>query len=83
MERLPANANELVVARFFPMTIKRRGVEMRLVIEGNVATARATDLSLLKAVARALRAAVTPDERLEAGWLADRRAPVKEKRCPR
>jgi hypothetical protein len=29
-----ANAAELVVTRFFPMTIRRRGVEMGLVIRG-------------------------------------------------
>ena len=32
--RLAADANELIIARFFPMTVRRRGVEMRLVIEG-------------------------------------------------
>ncbi len=36
-----ANANVLSIARFFPMTIRRRGVEMRLVIEGNRAPLRA------------------------------------------
>src|SRR5208282_627048 len=29
------NTNELIITRFFPMTIRRRGVEMRLVIEGD------------------------------------------------
>jgi site-specific DNA recombinase len=35
------------------MTIRRRGVEMRLVIEGNRARALRADSALLKAVARA------------------------------
>ena len=51
--RPAANANELIIARFFPMAIRRRGVEMRLVIEGNRAPAPRADSALLKAVARA------------------------------
>jgi len=51
--RLAANANELIIARFFPMTVRRRGVEMRLVIAGNRAPAPRADSALLKAVARA------------------------------
>ena len=51
--RLTANANELIIARFFPMTVRRRGVEMRLVIKGNGAPAPRADSALLKAVARA------------------------------
>jgi hypothetical protein len=51
--RLAANANDLIIARFFPMTVRRRGVEMRLVIEGNRAPAPRADSALLKAVARA------------------------------
>jgi site-specific DNA recombinase len=51
--RLAANANGLIIARFFPMTVRRRGVEMRLVIEGNRAPAPRADSALLKAVARA------------------------------
>jgi hypothetical protein len=35
------------------MTVRRRGVEMRLVIEGNRAPAAQADSALLKAVARA------------------------------
>jgi site-specific DNA recombinase len=50
---LAANANELIITRFFPMTIRRRGVEMRLLVEGNRAPARRADAALLKAVARA------------------------------
>src|ERR1700676_5661279 len=48
-----ANAHELITTRFFPMTIRRRGVEMRLVIEGNHVPARRADSALLKAVDRA------------------------------
>jgi site-specific DNA recombinase len=51
--RLAANVNELIIARFFPMTVRRRGVEMCLVIEGNRAPAQRADSALLKAVARA------------------------------
>jgi hypothetical protein len=39
----------------FPMAIRRRGIEMRLVIEGNHAAALRADAALLKAVARALQ----------------------------
>ena len=39
LTRPAANAHELIITRFFPMTIRRRGVEMRLVIEGNHAPA--------------------------------------------
>jgi site-specific DNA recombinase len=53
VNRPAANAQELIVTRFFPMTIRRRGVEMRLVIEGNSAHAPRADSALLKAVARA------------------------------
>ena len=48
-----ANAHELIITRFFPMTIRRRGVEMRLVIKGNSRPAPRADSALLKAVARA------------------------------
>jgi site-specific DNA recombinase len=51
--RPAADANGLIIARFFPMTVRRRGVEMRLVIEGNRAPAARADSALLKAVARA------------------------------
>jgi site-specific DNA recombinase len=43
----------LLIARVVPMKIKRRGVEMRLIIKGNGATVPREDLPLLKAVARA------------------------------
>jgi hypothetical protein len=44
---------ELTVTRVFPMQIRRRGFEMRLIIEGSGAPAPRADLALLKAVARA------------------------------
>jgi len=55
MTRPAANAHELVITHFFPMAIRRRGIEMRLVIEGNHAHASRADSALLKAVARARR----------------------------
>ena len=51
--RPAADANGLIISRFFPMTVRRRGVEMRLVIAGNRAPAPRADSALLKAVARA------------------------------
>jgi DNA invertase Pin-like site-specific DNA recombinase len=45
---------QLAFTRFVPMRMKRRGVEMRLVLEGESTPAR-VDLPLLKAVARARR----------------------------
>jgi hypothetical protein len=49
-----ATPNELVLARFVPMRMKRRGVEMRLIIDGDTTPAR-VDLPLLSATARAHR----------------------------
>jgi site-specific DNA recombinase len=51
--RPTTEANDLIIARFFPMTVRRRGVEMRLVIAGNRAPASRVDSALLKVVARA------------------------------
>jgi site-specific DNA recombinase len=51
--RPAADANGLIIARFFAMTVRRRGVEMRLVIADNRAPAPRADSALLKAVARA------------------------------
>jgi site-specific DNA recombinase len=48
-----ANATELILSRVFPLRIRRRGVEMRLVIEGPGAPTPRADRALLKAVARA------------------------------
>jgi hypothetical protein len=50
---LAATADELSIARFLPTTIRRRGVEMRLLVEGNRAPAPRADAAHLKAVARA------------------------------
>jgi site-specific DNA recombinase len=61
--KLPISTNEepggvppshLTLTRFVPMTIRRRGVELRMVLAGDSAPAR-VDLPLLKAVARARR----------------------------
>jgi site-specific DNA recombinase len=54
-ERDAATPNELALARFVPMRVKRRGVEMRLVIDGGTAPASRVDLPLLEATARAYR----------------------------
>ena len=43
------------VSRFIPMQIKRRGVELRLVMNGDRGKAQNADPALLKAVARAHR----------------------------
>ncbi len=50
-----ATPNELALARFAPMRMKRRGVEMRLIIDGDAGPAARVDPSLLKAIARAYR----------------------------
>jgi len=50
-----ATPNELALARFVPMRMKRRGVEMRLIIDGDAGPAARVDLPLLKAIARAYR----------------------------
>ena len=43
----------LPITRVVPMKIKRRGVEMRLIMNGNSASTMKTDSALLKSVARA------------------------------
>lgn len=50
-----ATPNELGLARFVPMRMKRRGVEMRLIIDGDAASPARVDLPLLNATARAYR----------------------------
>ena len=51
-----AAPNELALARFVPMRMKRRGVEMRLIIDDGDSTPTArVDLPLLNATARAYR----------------------------
>jgi site-specific DNA recombinase len=47
-----ANSTALSIARVFPMQIRRRGFEMRLVIQGSRAPAPLADLALIKAIAR-------------------------------
>ncbi len=54
-ERDPATPNELALTRFVPMRMKRRGVEMRLIIDGDAGPAARVDPPLLKAIARAYR----------------------------
>ncbi|HLM79742.1 MAG TPA: recombinase family protein [Terriglobales bacterium] len=49
-----AAADHLSLNKLLPMQVKRRGVEMRMVLEGDSAPSR-VDLALLKAVARARR----------------------------
>ena len=50
-----ATPNELALTRFVPMRMKRRGVEMRLIIDGDAASLARIDLPLLDATARAYR----------------------------
>jgi hypothetical protein len=50
--RLP---NQVALARSFPMQLKRRGVELRLIVGGHNRSAAIVDPSLLKAAARAHR----------------------------
>jgi site-specific DNA recombinase len=45
----------LTMTRFIPMEMKRRGVELCLVIEGETSAAKRPDPSLLKAIARGHR----------------------------
>jgi hypothetical protein len=47
-------ADQVSVVKFVPMVIRRRGVEMKLVLDGDATPAR-IDLPLLKAIARARR----------------------------
>src|SRR5260370_21663992 len=51
--RPAADANGLTGAPFVPITVRRRGVGMRLVIKGNGAPSTRADSALLDAVARA------------------------------
>jgi hypothetical protein len=46
---------QVAIARSFPMQLKRRGVELRLIVGDHNRSAAIVDLSLLKAVARAHR----------------------------
>jgi hypothetical protein len=47
--------DQVAVTRWFPMQLKRRGVELRLIVGDHNRSASIVDLSLLKAVARAHR----------------------------
>ncbi len=47
--------DQVAIARSFPMQLKRRGVELRLIVGDHNRSAGIVDLSLLKAVARAYR----------------------------
>jgi site-specific DNA recombinase len=51
-EQHGANDIALPITRVFPMQIKRRGFEMRLVIQGSRVPAALADLALIKTVAR-------------------------------
>ena len=51
-EQRDATASALTITRVFPMQIRRRGFEMRLVIQGSRALAPLADLALIKAIAR-------------------------------
>src|SRR5258708_9476892 len=49
----PDGSSHLSLKRHVPMQIRRRGVELRLVVNGGVRASCKTDQSLLRAVARA------------------------------
>jgi site-specific DNA recombinase len=51
----PHLPKHVAIARWFPMQLKRRGVELRLIVGDHNRSAAIVDLSLLKAVARAHR----------------------------
>src|SRR5260370_19524454 len=50
VEQRGANAAELTITRVFQMEIRRRGFEMRLVIQGSRVPAPLVDLSLIKSI---------------------------------
>jgi site-specific DNA recombinase len=54
-EQQGANDTALMVTRVFPMQIRRRGFEMRLVLQGSRAPAPLADLALIKAIAKGRR----------------------------
>jgi site-specific DNA recombinase len=45
----------MMITRFAPLQLRRRGVELRIVMEGEAASTSAIDPTLLKAVARGRR----------------------------
>jgi hypothetical protein len=52
IEQHGANATALNITRIIPMQIRRRGFEMRLIIQGSRAPAPLVDLALIKAITR-------------------------------
>jgi hypothetical protein len=54
-EKSQSQGSEIAITRSFPMQLKRRGVELRLIVGDHDRSAGAVDLPLLKAVARAHR----------------------------
>jgi site-specific DNA recombinase len=54
-EKSQSQISEISIARSFPMQLKRRGVELQLIVGDHDSSASAVDLPLLKAVARAHR----------------------------
>ena len=51
----PSVASNTVVTKFFPMRVKRRGVEMQLIVEGASAPTRKADPALLTAIRSCVR----------------------------
>src|SRR5262249_16478074 len=47
------HSSEIAITRSFPMQLKRRGVELRLIVGDHNRSAATVDLPLLKAIARA------------------------------
>jgi site-specific DNA recombinase len=54
-EPRPQLSEAVAITRAFPMQLKRRGVELRLIVGDHNRSAATVDLPLLKAVARAHR----------------------------
>jgi hypothetical protein len=54
-EQRAGDSTALPITRIFPMQIRRRGFEMRLVLQGSRAPAPLADLALIKAIARGRR----------------------------
>ncbi len=54
-EKSQSQVPEIAITRSFPMQLKRRGVELQLIVGDHDRSAGAVDLPLLKAVARAHR----------------------------
>ncbi|HEX5454997.1 MAG TPA: hypothetical protein VFX06_14500 [Stellaceae bacterium] len=66
----PIDGPACVLVREFPLRIKRRGVEMKLVIDGPGATATAPDPVLLKAIKRAHRCSMPWTPGVSVRWRA-------------